>query len=134
MSFDVMILDSGAWTLTRELEGAPWRILVYSQRGAPRNELHAWLPADSPNSAAVVFRRYWEVHGTRWCLEISARNAAVSVGNTPRNGVRIRFRAPDGRTFVVRAPRGRGLGDLSDAELLRMLAANTPALTPATAI
>lgn len=134
MSFDVLILDSGAWTLTRELDGAPWRILVYSQRGAPRNELHAWAPVGAPASSAVVFRRYWEFHSTRWTLEISSRNAASAPGSPPRNGIRIRFRAPDDRTFVARAPRGRSLGDLSDAELLRMLAARTATLAPANAL
>ena len=133
MSFDVMILDSGAWTLTRELDGAPWRILVYTQRGEPRNELHAWVPQGAPVSSAVIFRRYWEVHSTRWTLEISSRNAAATVDSPPRNGIRIRFRAPDDRTFVARAPRGRGLGDLSDAELLRLLAAHTRTLAPASA-
>jgi hypothetical protein len=120
MNFEVLVLNSGEWTLVQELPAAPWHVLVYSQRGAPRNELHIWLPRqDAPRSGDYAFKRYWEVQATRWCVEIP-----VEVGrrrNLREPPPRVRFSAPDGRVYWSENPGGRGLGDLSDADLSRLL-------------
>jgi hypothetical protein len=120
MSFEVLILNSGEWVLTQELPAAPWHVLVYAQRGAPRNELHVWLPRqDAPRSGDYAFKRYWERSSTRWCVEIPL--AAGRRRNLRRPPPRVRFSAPDGRVLWAENPGGLGLGDLSDADLGRLL-------------
>lgn len=119
MSFEVLILDSGEWTLTQELPAEPWHVLVYAQRGSPRNELHLWLPRrDARRSANFAFKRYWQLRSTRWCVEVPAGRRG---GRGQGGGGRLRFSAPDGRVLWADLPAGSGLGDLSDAQLGRLL-------------
>lgn len=124
MGFEVLILNSGEWVLTDELPATPWHVLIYTQRGAPANELHVWLPLQgTPRSSDYAFKRYWEIHSTRWCVEVP-----LDIGR-PRhlrtNPGRFRFSAPDGRVLWAENPGGRGLGDLSDQDLERLLDAGS---------
>lgn len=122
MGFEVLILNSGEWMLTQELPAEPWHVLVYAQRGAPRNELHVWLPRrDASRSGDYAFKRYWEIHSTRWCVEIPTE--AGRRRGLRQAPARVRFSAPDGRVLWADNPRGLGLGDLSDADLSRLLLA-----------
>lgn len=122
MRYEALILNSGEWVLAEELPAAPWHVLVYAQRGAPRNQLHVWLPRrDVRSSGEFVFRRYWEVHCTRWCVEVPSGSGKQTI---PGAAVpRVRFSAPDGRVLWSENPDGRGLGDLSDDDLARLLLA-----------
>lgn len=126
MNFEVLILNSGEWVLTQELAAAPWRVLVYAQRGSPRNELHLWLPRqDTRRSGEHAFKRYWDNCSTRWCVEIAAEPGRRT--SHQRAITRVRFSAPDGRVFWSENPGRNGLGDLSDAELTRLLESGTRA-------
>lgn len=119
MGVDVMILDSGEWVLTGELPALPWHVLIYSQRGAPANELHVWLPRDGMRGAGdFAVKRFWEGRSTRWCVEIPPEPAGPY-----RSRARVRFSTPDGTVLWSEKPVGRGLGDLSDDELTHLLAA-----------
>jgi hypothetical protein len=120
MSFEVLILNSGEWVLAEELPAAPWHVLVYAQRGSPRNELHVWLPRQtSARNGEYTFKRYWELHSTRWCVEIpvEAGQRREERASPPL----VRFSAPDGRVLWADNPGGQGLADLSDADLARLL-------------
>jgi hypothetical protein len=124
MGLEVLILNSGEWVLCDELPASPWRVLIYSQRGAPGNELHVWLPLQgAPRASDYAFKRYWETRTTRWCVEMP-----LDAGR-PRHlrvaAARIRFSAPDGRVLWSNNPGGHGLGDLSDEDLERLLAAGS---------
>ena len=115
MALDVLVLNSGNWVLTDELPALPWHVLIYSQRGAPGNELHVWLLRDGSRGAGdFAFKRFWSDIGARWCVEVPPRS---HTGDGPR----IRFSTPDGKVFWAEKPSGRGLGDLSDEELSRLL-------------
>jgi hypothetical protein len=117
MGFDMLVLDSGEWVLTGELPAMPWHVLVYSQRGAPGNQLHVWLPRDgSRGSGRYAFKRFWQDRSGRWCVEIPREANAGDAGRT-----RVRFSADDGRVLWSDGPTGRGLADLSDDDLLRLL-------------
>lgn len=128
MSFDALILNSGEWLLSQEIPAAPWHVLIYRQRGSPENELHVWLPRrDEARRERYAFKRYWEEDSTRWCVEIPQASAPAR----GMFGVRsVRFTAPDGSVYQAEGPRGRGLADLSDVELARLLrrARRTPYL------
>lgn len=122
MSFEVLILDSGEWLLAQELPAEPWHVLVYAQRGSPRNELHVWLPRQKARrSGDFAFKRYWEIQSTRWCVEIPFTGGQLRRMRQPPP--RVRFSAPDGRVLWAENPRGLGLGDLSDTDLSRLLSA-----------
>lgn len=111
MNFDVLILNSGEWVLGDELPAAPWYVLVYRQRGEPRNELHLWLPrADAERSGDFAFKRYWVDESVRWCVEL-------------QEGARVRFTSPDGHSRSAPHRSAKGLGDLSDYDLSSLLAA-----------
>jgi hypothetical protein len=120
MAFDVLILNSGEWMLGDELPAAPWHVLIYRQRGEPRNELHLWLPRrDAPRSGDYAFKRYWMDASVRWCVEVPPdADRARRPASTP---IRVRFTAPDGRVLWSEHHGGRGLGDLSDRELGSLL-------------
>ena len=126
MRFEVLILNSGEWVLAEELAAEPWHVLVYSQRGSPANQLHVWLPRrDAARSGDFAFKRYWEDRSTRWCVEVPGE---------PRDPLRrrerahrVRFSAPDGRVLWADNPGPRGLGDLSDADLGRLLRSGSTA-------
>ena len=116
MALDVLILNSGDWVLTGELPALPWHVLIYSQRGAPGNELHVWLPRDGRRgSGDYAFKRFWTGSRARWCVEVPPKTASG-------DGPRLRFSTPDGTVLWADKPSGRGLGDLSDQELSRLLA------------
>lgn len=118
MGLDVLILNSGEWVLTDELPARPWHVLVYSQRGAPANELHLWLSRDGrAGSADLTVKRFWERRSTRWCVEIPREGSRSPLGRG-----RVRFSSPDGRVLWSEKPEGRGLGDLSGDELAQLLA------------
>ena len=120
MSFEILVLNSGEWLLAQELPATPWHVLVYAQRGSPRNELHVWLPKQAAaRSGEYTFQRYWEVQSTRWCVEIPVE--AGRRRNDRQPPPRVRFSAPDGRVFWAENPGGKGLADLSDADLARLL-------------
>lgn len=120
MSFEVLILNSGEWILSVELAASPWHVLIYSQRGAPANELHVWLPRQGGGGCAdYAFKRYWQSRSTRWCVEIPLR--VDRVRGYRERPPRVRFSAPDGRVLWSENPGGRGLADLSDADLARLL-------------
>jgi hypothetical protein len=120
MGLDVLILNSGEWVLGEELSAAPWYVLVYRQRGEPRNELHLWLPReDAVRSGDFAFKRYWVDDAVRWCVE---RPGAAGEPGRPAGG-RLRFTSPDGQVLWADPPGARGLGDLSDHDLGRLLAA-----------
>lgn len=122
MAFEVLILNSGEWVLTGELPASPWHVLIYSQRGAPGNELHVWLPRqNAPRSGDYAFKRYWELSSTRWCVEMPVE--AGLPRHTRGARTRIRFSAPDGRVLWADIGGALGLGDLSDADLTRLLEA-----------
>jgi hypothetical protein len=117
MGFDVLILNSGEWLLTGELPAIPWHVLVYSQRGAPANQLHVWLPRDGARgSGRYAFKRFWQDASGRWCVEIPT-DAQAGL----RHRARLRFSADDGRVLWSENPAARGLADLSDADLARLL-------------
>jgi hypothetical protein len=120
MSFEVLILNSGEWLLAEELPATPWHVLIYAQRGSPRNELHVWLPQqNATRSGDYTFKRYWEIQSTRWCVEIPVE--AGRRRNLREPPPRVRFSAPDGRVLWAENPGGQGLADLSDADLARLL-------------
>lgn len=120
MGFEVLILNSGEWVLAEELPAAPWHVLIYRQRGSPANELHVWLPRqDAPRSGDFAFKRYWSEAGVRWCVEVP-----TDVGRPrPSRGapLQVRFSSPDGRVLWSEQRGGKGLGDLSDSDLARLL-------------
>lgn len=120
MNLDMLVLNSGEWMLGDELPASPWHVLIYRQRGEPRNELHLWLPRqDAPRSGNYACKRFWVRNAVRWCVETPADPSRPRrAGASPR---RLRFTAPDGRVLWAEHPAGRGLGDLSDPELTRLL-------------
>lgn len=119
MGFEVLILNSGDWVLADELPASPWHVLIYRQRGQPANELHLWLPRqDAPRSGDFAFKRYWTDGAVRWCVEIPAE---VGRPRTPHGPLWIRFSAPDGKVLWSEHRGGKGLGDLSDTDLDRLL-------------
>ena len=112
MSVDLLVLNSGEWLLGAELAASPWYVLIYRQRGEPRNEIHLWLPRqDAPRSEKYACKRYWQTAEVRWCVEL------------PREGPagRLRFTSPDGRALWAKPVEGRGLADLTDGDLRRLL-------------
>ena len=114
MSLDLLVLNSGEWLLSAELAAEPWYILVYRQRGQPLNEIQLWLPRqDAPRSEKYAAKRYWLQDQVRWCIEI------------PSQG-RLRFTAPDGRVLWTRPGDGRGLADLTNPDLDRLLGRAIP--------
>lgn len=124
MSFDALILESGEWVLSREHPAPPWHLLVYSQRNAPHNELHVWLHRREPGKGLRgVFRRFWKVGSVRWCVEVDR-----GVGSSPAGSgaIRIRFTSSEGMVLQTENTGGRGLGDLSDRDLQRLLLAARP--------
>ena len=71
MPFEVLVLNSGEWSLAEELPAEPWHILIYRHRLESRNELHVWLPRQGMRgSGEYAFRRYWVEGRTRWCVEL----------------------------------------------------------------
>ena len=126
VSFDLLILNSGEWLLGDEQSASPWHVLVYRQRGEPRNELHLRLPRqDAPHSGSYACKRYWVNASVRWCVEVRRDpNRANPAGSAPS---RLRCTAPDGRVLWVEHRAGRGHGDLSDRELVRLLSGATTA-------
>lgn len=122
MNFEVLILNSGEWILGDELAASPWHILIYRQRGEPRNELHLWLPRqDARRSGDFAFKRYWVDEEIRWCVEAPGDQARPQ----PRRANRLRFTAPDGRVLWARHRGVKGLGDLSNYDLACLLAVAT---------
>lgn len=121
MSLDILILNSGDWILGEELPATPWYILIYRQRGAPRNELHVWLPReDAQRSGDYAFKRYWINDAVRWCVESpGAAEPGIGRGNTATP--KIRFTSPEGRVLWATAHSGRGLGDLTEYDLSCLL-------------
>lgn len=110
MNFDVLILNSGEWVLGEEVAADSRYVLVYRQRGEPRNELHLCLPrADAHRSGDFAFKRFWVGESVRWCVEL-------------QEGTRLRFTAPDGHSRSALHRGAKGLGDLSDHELSSLLA------------
>jgi hypothetical protein len=106
--------------LGEELSAAPWYVLVYRQRGQPRNELHLWLPReDAVRSGDFAFKRYWMDEQVRWCVELPGDPDAGPARPAP---ARVRFTAPDGQTLWADHPGAKGLGDLSDYDLSCLLA------------
>ncbi len=121
MSFDVLILDSGEWVLEEELAASPWHVLIYRQRCDTRNELHLWLPRQAARrSGDFAFKRFWVANSTRWCVEIPG-DPERPVGAVRAEFARLRFSSPDGRVLWAEHRGGRGLGDLSDADLRGLL-------------
>jgi len=124
MSFDALILESGEWVLSREHPAPPWHLLVYAQRNAPHNELHVWLHRRAPgHGARGVFRRFWKVGSVRWCVEV---DSGEGLPRAASRATRIRFSSPHGTVLWAEDPEGRGLGDLSDADLHRLLRTGRP--------
>jgi hypothetical protein len=123
VSLDLLVLNSGEWLLGDELAADPWYVLIYRQRGEPRNELHLWLPRqDAPRSEHYACRRYWMHASVRWCLELSRVGRAPGGGEAPP---RLRFSSPEGQVLWAEHGAARGLGDLSDLELGRLLSGAT---------
>ena len=122
MSVDVLVLNSGEWVLTDELQATPWHILIYRQKCERSNELHLWLPRDAAaGGRPYAFKRYWCEEETRWCVELPTdpdRSPALPPPATERTA--IRFSASDGRVLWASTPAARGLGDLTDLELRRL--------------
>jgi hypothetical protein len=119
VTLDMLVLNSGEWLLSAELAASPWYVLIYRQRGEPRNELHLWLPRqDAPRSERYACKRYWLDDSVRWCIEIPHRPETEAM--EPARA-RLRFTAPDGRVLWARHADARGLADLSDRELGRLL-------------
>lgn len=121
MNLDVLILNSGEWVLGEELAASPWHILIYRQRGQTRNELHVWLPKQATRgSGEFAFKRFWTSRSVRWCVEKPADSRREH--GAPRAGPgRLRFTSPDGQVLWAENPGGRGLGDLSESDLRRLL-------------
>lgn len=118
MGIDVLILNSGSWTLADELAASPWHVLIYRQSREPRNELHLWLPRqDASRTGDYAFKRYWVDEGARWCVE-----APAAVGR-PRTGLGLllRFTGEDGRVLWVEHAGSKGIADLSDYDLSCLL-------------
>jgi hypothetical protein len=110
----MLVLNSGEWLLGAELAASPWYVLIYRQRGEPRNEIHLWLPRqDAPRSEKYACKRYWVCGEVRWCVEVPAES-------------RLRFTASDGRIFWATHGDGRGLADLTSGELDRLLRGAAP--------
>lgn len=121
MSLDILILNSGDWILGEELQATPWYILIYRQRGIPRNELHLWLPKhDAERSGDYAFKRYWMDETVRWCVE-SPGSAGHEQGNGGGPPTRIRFTSPEGRVLWAEPRNGRGLADLTEYDLSCLL-------------
>ena len=123
MGIDVLILNSGSWTLAEELPASPWHVLIYRQSREPRNELHLWLPRqDARRTGDFACKRYWMDEGERWCVE-----APATVGR-PRGrvGLLLRFTAADGRALWAEHAGGKGIADLSDYDLSCLLARARP--------
>jgi hypothetical protein len=109
----MLVLNSGEWLLAAELAASPWYVLIYRQRGEPGNELHLWLPRqDAPRSEKYACKRYWLHDSVRWCVELPRDGGAAE---------RFRFTAPDGRVLWAKHGDARGLADLSDRDLSRLL-------------
>jgi hypothetical protein len=124
VSLDLLVLNSGEWLLGDELAAEPWYVLIYRQRGEPRNELHLWLPRqDAPRSEHYACRRYWVHASVRWCLELSrvSRSSAHGGESPPR----LRFSSADGQVLWADPAGARGLGDLSDRDLAGLLGGAT---------
>ena len=121
MGLDVLMLNSGEWSLAEEIPADPWHILVYQQRTEKRNELHMWLPRDrGPGSSDFAFRRFWVEGATRWCVEIP-RPAKSRDGSLRRpNPARLRFTTPDGLVLWSTVPPSRKLAELSNRDLQRL--------------
>lgn len=126
MPFDMLVLDSGEWLLSEELPAEPWYVLIYRQRGKPRNELHLWLPRhDARRSGSHAFRRYWEDGETRWCVEVPPDPDTGSTLRLNDGTLRIRFTAPDGLVFWSEHRGHQRLADFTDVELQRLRLAAT---------
>lgn len=123
MPLDVLVLNSGEWVLGDELPADPWHVLIYRQRGEPGNELHLWLPrGGARRSAEHVFRRYWVDAGVRWCVEAPTDPDRPRLpARTSGTPLRLRFTTPEGSVMWATHGGGRGLGDLSDYEMGRLL-------------
>lgn len=121
MNLDVLILNSGEWVLGEELAAAPWHILIYRQRGESRNELHLWLPQQAQRgSGEFAFKRFWVSRSVRWCVEIPGDPERPR--RVARSGAsRLRFSSPDGQVLWAEHRGSRGLGDLSESDLRRLL-------------
>lgn len=121
MSLDVLILNSGEWVLGGELAADPWHVLIYRQRGEARNELHLWLPRQvRRGSGEFAFKRFWVSREVRWCVEIPS-DPERPRGAVRADAPRLRFSSPDGRVLWADHRGQRGLGDLSDSDLRRLL-------------
>ena len=121
MALDVLILNSGSWTLAEELPASPWHVLIYRQHRQAGNELHIWLPRqDARRSGELAFKRYWVDEAVRWCVEIPGIRARGSSPTAVRP-TRLRFAAPDGRVLWAEHEGAKGLGDLSDYDLACLL-------------
>ena len=115
MGLDILILNSGYWSLAEELPANPWHVLIYRQGAEPRNELHLWLPRrDAQRSADYVFKRYWVDSSTRWCVETP--DVPPGRGRSA-DAARVRFSAQDGRVLWAVPRNGRGLADLTEYDL-----------------
>ena len=121
MTVDVLILNSGEWVLCEELAASPWHVLIYRQRGEMRNELHLWLPRQTTRgSGDFAFKRYWVSRSVRWCVEIPVDpERPRGIGRSGRT--RLRFSSPEGQVLWAEHRGGRGLGDLSEGDLRRLL-------------
>lgn len=119
---DVLVLNSGEWLLAEELPARPWHVLIYQQRGDPRNELHLWLPRSGARRAGdYAFRRYWSDGATRWCVEIPPDPDRLRGSYFAVQGIlRVRFTGPDGLVLWSDHHGARRLADFTDAELLRL--------------
>jgi hypothetical protein len=114
-SLDVLVLNSGDWILAGEVAAAPAQLLIYRQRGEPRNELHLWLPGPhARRTCDRVLRRFWMEDGVRWCVE------------SPEDVARLRFTDEEGGVLWAERRGARRLGDLTDAELGRLLRGARP--------
>jgi hypothetical protein len=122
MMVDVLILNSGEWLLAEELPTQPWHVLIYRQRGEPRNELHLWLPRDgAPRSGDYAFRRFWSDGDRRWCVEVPPDPDRLRGSHFAGSGTtQIRFTAPDGSVRWSDHRGGRRLADFTDDELNRL--------------
>jgi hypothetical protein len=122
MHLDVLILNSGEWLLSEQLPAEPWHVLIYRERGEPRNELHLWLPRETERrSGEYAFKRYWLEGDARWCIEIPPDPDRLRSIYVAASGVvRVRFTALDGLVLWADYRGSQRLADFTDHELQRL--------------
>lgn len=128
MVVDVLVLNSGEWLLTDELEATPWHILIYRQKYERHNELHLWLPREGkPGDRGYAFKRYWQEEGTRWCVELRSGDGRGAASGIETGGLRhVRFTAADGRVLWTSTTSSQRLGDFTDVELRQLRSEAAP--------